>query len=245
MTSQRGVTQRLITSRAPRRLPTRRAALRFDERACPAQSSERRARLLEHLAFAVARVGLGAPPGRFDRGPAVRREDQVDPGLVHPLPDLPPGGRAAVPEMEVDRGDDRKYLRRPHSALVCRAALRRLTKANKKRALVTGCSGLIGSEAVAFLDARGWTRARRRQQHAPRLLRRRTATRRWNLRAPAARRRAASSTTTSTSATATAIARPRRERAARADRPLRRAAVARPRRAAGRSTTSTSTPSAR
>ena len=27
---------------------------------------------------------------------------------------------------------------------------------NVKRALVTGSSGLIGSEAVAFLDARGW-----------------------------------------------------------------------------------------
>ena len=50
-----------------------------------------------------------------------------------------------------------------------------------KRALVTGSSGLIGSEMVAFLDERGWAVARRRQQHARATSSASTATRRWNL----------------------------------------------------------------
>ena len=98
-----------------------------------------------------------------------------------------------------------------------------------KTALVTGSSGLIGSEAVALPRRARLGRPRRRQQHAPRLLRRRTATRpgTWSA---CGGRRAGSSTTASTSATATAVARPLRGAALRPRRPLRRAAVPRPRR---------------
>src|SRR4029453_11924274 len=55
------------------------------------------------LAFTIGRVRRSAPPRRLDRTAAVRRDDEVDPGLVEPLPELPPRGRAAVAEVEVDR----------------------------------------------------------------------------------------------------------------------------------------------
>ena len=58
------------------------------------------------LALAVGRVRRGAPPRRLDRPAAIRRDDEVDPRLVQPLPELPPGRRAAVAEVEVDRGGD-------------------------------------------------------------------------------------------------------------------------------------------
>ena len=66
---------------------------------------------LVRLALAVGRVRRGSPPGRLDRPAAIRRDDEVDAGLVHPLPELPPGRRAAVAEVEVDRGRGREDLR--------------------------------------------------------------------------------------------------------------------------------------
>src|SRR5206468_12995030 len=86
------------------------------------QSRNTPTRPFEQLALALARVGLGAPPGRSDRGAAVRRQDQIDAGLVHPLPDLPPRRRAAVAEREVDGRDDREDLRRPDPRALVRRA---------------------------------------------------------------------------------------------------------------------------
>ena len=101
-----------------------------------------------------------------------------------------------------------------------------------RTALVTGSSGLIGSEAVAFLDERGWrvhgVDNNMRRDFFGRGRRHDAGT----SSACSSRRPGASSTTTSTSATATGSHRLVAELAARADRPLRRAAVARPRRAA-------------
>src|ERR671939_350039 len=54
----------------------------------------------EGEAYAVGGVRLRSPPGALDRPAAVRRDDQVDARLVHPLPELPPGRRAAVAEVE-------------------------------------------------------------------------------------------------------------------------------------------------
>jgi len=41
-----------------------------------------------------------------------------------------------------------------------------------KKILVTGSSGLIGSEVVSYFDAKALAGRRRRQQHATELLRR-------------------------------------------------------------------------
>ena len=68
----------------------------------------------EELALAIARVGLGSPPGCGDRTPTVWRQDQIDTGLVHALPDLPPRGRAAVAEVQIDGRDDAEKLRGAH-----------------------------------------------------------------------------------------------------------------------------------
>ena len=78
-------------------------------------AGERVADDLVRLALAVGRVRRDAPPGRLHRAAAVGRHDEVDPGLVHPLPELPPRGRAAVAEVEVDRRGDREDLRRRHA----------------------------------------------------------------------------------------------------------------------------------
>src|SRR5438270_4643332 len=64
------------------------------------------------LALAEGRVGRRAPPGTLDRPAAVGGHNQVDAGLVHPLPELPPGGGTAVAIVEVDRGGDREDLGR-------------------------------------------------------------------------------------------------------------------------------------
>ena len=68
----------------------------------------------EALALRPGRVRRRPPPGRLDRPAAVGRHDQVDADLVEPLPELPPGGRAAVAEVEVDRRRDGEDLRRLH-----------------------------------------------------------------------------------------------------------------------------------
>jgi len=70
----------------------------------------------ERLGLAVERVRRGPPPGRLDRAAAIRRDDQVDAGLGHSLPELPPRGCAAVAEVEVGRGRDGEDLRRLHRA---------------------------------------------------------------------------------------------------------------------------------
>ena len=75
------------------------------------------ARARERLAFDVGRVRRRAPPGRFDRPPAVRRDDRGRHPPRRALPELPPRGRAAVAEVEVDGGRDGEDLRRAHAAV--------------------------------------------------------------------------------------------------------------------------------
>jgi hypothetical protein len=69
------------------------------------------------LALAVGGVRLRAPPRALDGPAAVRRDDQVDPGLVHSLPELPPRRGAAIAEVKIDRRGDSQDLRRTHAAL--------------------------------------------------------------------------------------------------------------------------------
>src|SRR5262249_57027804 len=89
----------------------RRIVLSSPEMAVALEPGDGIASVLEGLALAVTRVRFGAPPRRFDRAAAVRRDDQVAAGLVHALPELPPRGRAAVAEVEVDGGGDGQDLR--------------------------------------------------------------------------------------------------------------------------------------
>ena len=74
------------------------------------------ARRREGLGLPVERVRRRPPPGRLDRAAAVGRDDQVGPGLVQPLPDLPPRGCAAVAEVEVGGRRNREDLRRAHGS---------------------------------------------------------------------------------------------------------------------------------
>src|SRR4029450_6681256 len=89
------------------RLLTPEVAIALEPREHPAHRFVR-------LALPKRRVGGDAPPRRLPGSPAVRRDDEVDSRLGHALPQLPPRGRAAVAEVEVDRGRDREDLRRPH-----------------------------------------------------------------------------------------------------------------------------------
>src|SRR5439155_16623085 len=68
--------------------------------------------------FAVERIGHRPPPGRFDRPPAVGRDDELHPDLVEALPDQPPGRGADVAEVQVGRRGDGQKLGRGHSAPV-------------------------------------------------------------------------------------------------------------------------------
>src|SRR5215510_7687064 len=68
----------------------------------------------EELGLPVARVRLGPPPRSVDGSPSVWSHDQVAARLVEALPELPPGGRAAVAEVEVDRRGDSQDLRGFH-----------------------------------------------------------------------------------------------------------------------------------
>jgi hypothetical protein len=45
---------------------------------------------------------------------AIGSEDQVDAGLIHAFPDLPPGRRAPIAEVQIDGRDDAEKLGRPH-----------------------------------------------------------------------------------------------------------------------------------
>src|SRR5206468_8191794 len=65
----------------------------------------------EELTFAVAGVGLDPPPRRLDCPPPVRRDDQVAACRVQALPELPPGGSAAIAEVEIDRRGHSEDLR--------------------------------------------------------------------------------------------------------------------------------------
>src|SRR5581483_4568606 len=77
------------------------------------------ARERKRLALAVGGVLGDAPPRRLDRPAAVRREDEVDPFRVEPFPELPPRGRAAVAEAQVDRrGDGEDLGRADHASSV-------------------------------------------------------------------------------------------------------------------------------
>ena len=120
---------------------------------------------------------------------------------------------------------------------------KRASRMTRPLALVTGSSGLIGSEVVDYFCRPGLGRPRRRQQHARRLLRSAGDTR-WNQRRLRDAASGRSVTTSSTSAIATASTRSRARRAPTWSSTPRRspATTWRP---AGRSTTSTSTPSAR
>ena len=75
----------------------------------------------ERLGLVVERVRRDAPPRGLDRPTPVRRHDQVDAYRMQSLPELPPGRRAAVAEVEVDRRGDREDLRRLNTHLVERA----------------------------------------------------------------------------------------------------------------------------
>ena len=66
------------------------------------------------LGLAVRGVGSGSPPWRLHGPPPVRRDHEIDAGLVHPFPQLPPCGSAAVAKVEVDGGRDGDDLRRVH-----------------------------------------------------------------------------------------------------------------------------------
>ena len=82
-------------------------AIPFEPRECAAHG-------LVRLALSERWVASYSPPRCLDRAPAVGRHHEVDPRLVHPLPELPPRRRAAVTEVEVDRRRDGEDLRRPH-----------------------------------------------------------------------------------------------------------------------------------
>ena len=108
------------------------------------------ARAGERLALAVGRVRRGAPPRRLDRPAAVRRDDEVDALLVQPLPELPPGGRAAVAEVEVDGGGDGEDLGRAHAGSVAEGgygAVKRLKTLTSSRH--RWCLGPVLRHAVA------------------------------------------------------------------------------------------------
>ena len=98
-----------------------RARLRPSQIAVALHAGEDVAHRLVRLALAVRRVRRGAPPRRLDRPAAVRRDHEVDACLVHPLPQLPPRGRAAVAEVEIDRGSRGEDLRRAHQYAPLRA----------------------------------------------------------------------------------------------------------------------------
>ena len=91
-----------------------RARLGAPEVAIALHAREHVTNRLVRLALAVGRVGRRPPPRGLDRPAPIRRHDEVDARLVHPLPELPPGRRAAVSEVEVDRGRGREDLRRAH-----------------------------------------------------------------------------------------------------------------------------------
>ena len=70
------------------------------------------------LAFPIGRIGSGAPPRALDRPATVGGDDQIGAGLVHPLPQLPPGRGAAVLEVEVDSGGNGQDAGRSHGLSV-------------------------------------------------------------------------------------------------------------------------------
>ena len=65
----------------------------------------------ERLSFDEGRVRSCPPPGRFDRPPPIRGDDEIDALLVEPLPELPPRRCAAVTEVEIDgrRGNEQLH----------------------------------------------------------------------------------------------------------------------------------------
>ncbi len=99
-----------------------------------------------------------------------------------------------------------------------------------KHVLVTGSSGLIGSEAVAFFDAARLGRCTASTTTCGATSSAPTATRRWNLERLRRDHHALHAPRRSTSATATRCSTLLARAPARPHRPLRRAAVARPRR---------------
>src|SRR4029453_7420427 len=98
----------------------------------------------KQLRLVVQRVRRGSPPRRLDRTAAIGRDDEVDPDLVQPLPDLPPGRRATVTEVEVGRGRDREDLgRRGHAP-----------------SMATTCVVLVRSPAAQAVCLNAWLLSR-------------------------------------------------------------------------------------
>src|SRR3954453_6573882 len=91
----------------------------------PLHAREQVACARERLALDVRRVRRRAPPRRLDRPTAVRRDDEVRALLVQPLPELPPRGRAAVEEVEVEGGSGDEQLGGPPALQCLRGGLRR------------------------------------------------------------------------------------------------------------------------
>ena len=123
---QRGVTTRQIVSRVMRS-PSESSGESSSRRRwrSPLSRAASVARPRVRLALEVGRVRRGPPPRRLDRPPAVRRDDELGALVVQRLPELPPGGRAAVAEVEVDRGGDAEELGRTHPPECRRQRLRR------------------------------------------------------------------------------------------------------------------------
>src|SRR5262249_27891048 len=105
-------------AREPVAEPVLRAVLRAPQVRVALQPRGEVARAGERLALAEGRVRRRTPPRALDRPAAVRRDDEVGALLVEPLPELPPGRRAAVAEVEVDRRGDAEELRPAHGASV-------------------------------------------------------------------------------------------------------------------------------
>ena len=122
MLRQRGVTQRQITSRVIRS-PSPSSGLssarrRYESPLSRATTSRARA---NDSPSTIRRVRGRPPPRRFDRPPAIRGDDEIDALLVEALPELPPRGRAAVAEVEIDGGGGNEQL---HAWKCLTAALR-------------------------------------------------------------------------------------------------------------------------
>ena len=64
----------------------------------------------ERLSLDEGRVRSSPPPGRFDRPPPIRGDDEIDALLVEALPELPPRRCAAVTEVEIDGGGGNEQL---------------------------------------------------------------------------------------------------------------------------------------
>ena len=151
------VTQRRIVSRTARSATESSGELPRGAGACRREPAQRRAARVERLALPVARVLLHPPPRRLD-APTIRRHDQG-----RRPPRRAPSRAATRPcSRSGGRGRPRRRLRGSEAGarrrLVWPACGRPAAAEHpftSKTALVTGSSGLIGSEAVRSTSAAG------------------------------------------------------------------------------------------